>query len=383
MISNLPKVTALPPGREFYQIRKVEDQYALLTEGFLSVFQFPHFQFIDFNLSDHGRFTRFDYHNSHFAFLGKDPLDQPIILYTDTAFQSPTIIPIDIPNFTPADLTLTDETIIVTGSHFSFPAYSVNLTPGFSHPYGSSALLIREVELNGVSPNTEHDLTITDINWAAGPHLTPHGCSDTTEQDCPATFNYTFSGIEVQVKNLGPTTINSLTLNTRKEGCKSCSAICYITYARSEDYHSLNLAPNEERTLSFGDITFKDQRINTTFDLCFWASVPNNRRDINPENDVFCQPIPWEFGPVNYKQNNLHIFPNPTHSDLVVEFRYLPETPVVFEVFNALGQPVHQGLFPAQQNQHIIDVSTWSSGNYILAVFEGDKIERRQFVIGK
>lgn len=371
-----------PPGRNFYQVEKTENEFALLTEGYLSVFQlYPYLQFKEFPLVDYGQFTRFDYQNNQFAFLGKDATDLPIILYTDTSFQNPTIIPIDVPNFNPVDLALSGETVVLTGAHISNPGYAVNIPLNYRHPYGSSALYVKQYELNGNNQNSENDLTITDISWATGPHLTQNRCSDSLWYDCPATFDYVFKGIEVRVKNTGATTINSLNLNTRKERCMGCFSICYLTHDEFESYSDLNLAPNEETTLYFGDIEVGAQRVNTPFDLCFWASVPNQGIDINPENDVFCEQIPWDFGPVGYEQNSFTIYPNPARDNLEIEFPYLLNESLEFRVINTLGQLWMQGTFLANQTKHTLDVSSWSTGNYVLEVLEGEQIRRQQFIV--
>ncbi|MEL6923759.1 MAG: carbohydrate-binding protein [Bacteroidota bacterium] len=80
---------------------------------------------------------------------------------------------------------------------------------------------------------------------------------------------------------------------------------------------------------------------------------------------------------------NLILYPNPAHQQLTVQAQLPSASALQLEVFNVLGQRVHQQFFPSIDQLKVqLDVSTWPRGAYFmrLGTLDGDGVVRRFLV---
>ncbi|MCB0516979.1 MAG: T9SS type A sorting domain-containing protein [Chitinophagales bacterium] len=180
----------------------------------------------------------------------------------------------------------------------------------------------------------------------------------------------TLENVQVIVKNFGNDTINSLNIQTLFPACyPHCDA---RSKGFSVKYDSLALAPNEEREISLGDIEIQNLilKSDSTYNLCFWTSIPNNTIDADYSNNQTCITI----DNINVGLENLNaeaetycIFPNPAKDLLYINIPSENAAQTTLEIFDLSGK--NQNLRYTYQNKQIhLDVSTLPEGVFIAKI---------------
>ncbi|CAN5613155.1 hypothetical protein BH23THE1_BH23THE1_11500 [soil metagenome] len=68
-----------------------------------------------------------------------------------------------------------------------------------------------------------------------------------------------------------------------------------------------------------------------------------------------------------YTDNNIHIFPNPTSSDLTIKYQLLNESTQIV-IYHPSGQIMYQTRLTGQKGNHLIEMDSWKPGVYFLEV---------------
>ncbi len=77
--------------------------------------------------------------------------------------------------------------------------------------------------------------------------------------------------------------------------------------------------------------------------------------------------------------NNLHIYPNPATSTLIVEIDSADQNPSLLEIYNSTSARVYSSK--TNNKSTVIDISDWNSGIYIVKVIIGNENYNRKVVV--
>jgi len=173
---------------------------------------------------------------------------------------------------------------------------------------------------------------------------------------------YTIKGgnFQVQISNEGSETLNEVDVMTGFNWSEI--PICYFRSAHRRHYSNLNLAPGASMLLEFGDLLGEKQHDVPT-EFCFWTASPNEKPDIDPDNDVFClTPTVNAFIP---SDELIAILPNPVSDELLV----INSTQFSdYQVYDLWGKAVVQGSFLEGQSRTLISVQHLPPGHYWLRI---------------
>lgn len=91
---------------------------------------------------------------------------------------------------------------------------------------------------------------------------------------------------------------------------------------------------------------------------------------------------------LSFTDHNIHIYPNPTQGELILEMEGDPFQQGQITLFDAGGKTVYQSSLTSLSNhtQHRISMQSFASGNYVLTlqqVGEKNTIQSRSYLIQK
>ncbi len=76
------------------------------------------------------------------------------------------------------------------------------------------------------------------------------------------------------------------------------------------------------------------------------------------------------------------VYPNPANDNITIDYRiYGSETDAHLIISDNAGKIIIKQNLSNVQNQEIIDVSSWTSGQYLCTLFIGKKIKRTQKIV--
>ena len=132
-----------------------------------------------------------------------------------------------------------------------------------------------------ITPN--HSVALTDIRLEITPEVYWKDCYN---WDLAASYEIHFGSVYVTVKNTGSEPVQSFRVNGN---FTACNFICPRFEQISVPLHS-PLAPGDSVELLLMDNFDLDGQLNSsTFHLCFWTSLPDERLDAKPEDNKWCE----------------------------------------------------------------------------------------------
>lgn len=75
------------------------------------------------------------------------------------------------------------------------------------------------------------------------------------------------------------------------------------------------------------------------------------------------------------------IYPNPASSHLIIELKDVPQSNSYFEIYNSIGQLVVKNKILT--TNHTIDTHTLHTGLYFIKIYNGEKVQTKEFIIEK
>ncbi|MCB0585632.1 MAG: T9SS type A sorting domain-containing protein [Phaeodactylibacter sp.] len=174
-----------------------------------------------------------------------------------------------------------------------------------------------------------------------------------------------FSGVNVEVRNEGPATIGSITLNTV---FLTCWSICYTQQNISRTFEGLSLAPGESTTLSFGDIQTWPLPLDEMLPLCIWASGPDGQLDDDFSDNTSCfNVVVSDVEPANSLEN-IVVFPNPASGWLAVQYPNPLAEIAELKILTPLGQCLYREAVSAGLATTQLNVGQLPAGLYYLNI---------------
>ena len=177
-------------------------------------------------------------------------------------------------------------------------------------------------------------------------------------------YSSDFGEVKITVKNTGNDTIRSLNLNTGHEGF---GAWCFSEEIFMWKFDNLQIAPNEEKTLTLNQVKFPKIYGNKNDGACFWLSLVNGKPDANATNDFVCKPFQTTVSASDVASvvENISVFPNPSDGNFTISSP--EETISNVTVFDAVGKNVFSQNVDNQDNT-TLNVSFLPQGIYTFRV---------------
>ncbi|MEK7256925.1 MAG: T9SS type A sorting domain-containing protein [Bacteroidota bacterium] len=239
--------------------------------------------------------------------------------------------------------------------------------------HSNSSLFVKSYTFDGGTTNYGKDAGVIGVAAGQLPTLRTGG------HPLEPHYFIDFKDITVQVKNYGSDTLNDLTL--RVKFYPPYPSICPQEQIFGKAYQNLQLAPEEDTTLSFNDFFYFKYlgQPDSLIQVCFWTAVPDDRLDAEPENDTWC-----EIFLVNDVEEiavgTLKIFPNPA-SDLLriqLDENSLPGA-ATLRIFNAAGQLMQTSNLEIGEEWQV-GMGEFAPGFYFLEIEIEGKSGRYKFV---
>lgn len=181
-------------------------------------------------------------------------------------------------------------------------------------------------------------------------------------------FNYfkTYN-LDVQVTNHGDTPLHSFTLCSYSSAAPGTD--CYEDKPFIQRYDGYNIQPGQSIRVNIPELPLAVTAPAYGLDsVCIWVILPNDQPDTNYTNDYHCigaerrrLPDPDQF----------RVFPNPVHDWLYVSLPVEGYQLADYQISNALGQVVSEGLVAPQAGYWVINTATLGAGVYMLRTRAG------------
>ncbi len=180
--------------------------------------------------------------------------------------------------------------------------------------------------------------------------------------------------VSITIKNNGSAVVDAVTWNRVVVGASSnCGDPRVI---RSYTIDSLNLKPNRDTTISVGNyIPFisasGSSTVPTNVTICYWLSSPNEKLDVNNENDVKCASVSLRDATSTSEilsQSLIALYPNPTSEVLNIELENPSFIEKKIEIHNMAGQSIFKQNWQNDAQKQQIEVGDFPAGIYFLSV---------------
>ena len=344
----------------------LNDIYLLHDEGILRIDE--NFQTVDStNFEIDESYDGMDIINDTLFLFGRKDSNALIkVLDSDLNLLTEHIITGDL--LYPKDLKIKDNHLFMTA--YQVDGLYQNYYFSYSSiPIGSCSLWTKATPINDIINLNRPDIGVSGI-------VTDFIVFDSTAcfQNTPSLSNCSFQNTQIKIKNYGTTPIENLNINSR---FGYCAYICTIYSSYFNAYDSINLAPNEELIIDIDDLDFSGLilKSDSSYNFCFWTSMPNNKMDNDLSNNQFCLTVENITILVGIddlpSEKNITLYPNPTKNTLYLETDIQKGQLQVFDISGKL-------LLEKEVNneKQAIDISALLTGIYIVKVIG----QERQYV---
>ena len=280
----------------------------------------------------------FSYDSSGCYFVGRDAGTlNPILVKLDDSLHIIFVKSISDSGSIPINVVASDSKLSIGGSEMFSPEAFIKTFNKFS----------------GNTDSMSIDLAITDIDVTFQYY---HFVSIVWELE---------TWMNVWVKNLGDTVINSFQLNGRSQ---NPGGIDYELL----DTQQLHLAPGDSMVVPF----YRYDAWIPPNTSCIWVSGVNNKLDRNHSNNIYCH----YFSTGIFETQNpgaLLLFPNPANDEIFVVKNSEGDK---IRIFNAVGQEQYFELKDFGSDYFQIDISKFPPGVYLIQFARDAEIRLGKFV---
>ncbi len=179
-------------------------------------------------------------------------------------------------------------------------------------------------------------------------------------------YNYTLTGIELSVTNVGDETVNSFEINS--DYFDYCSFICGNYQGFTQRYENLDIEPGATVFITFPDMFIANQ--DSTFAPCFSVTRPNDKLDKQYDNNQACYDgTTVSIQEVPVSQGVVKVYPNPAVEQLQLQ---LPlnwaNKSYQYAIFDTKGQQILTAN--GQQGKDIpqINIANLPKGLYFVRI---------------
>ncbi|MFK7775533.1 MAG: T9SS type A sorting domain-containing protein [Saprospiraceae bacterium] len=315
------------------------------------------------------QFLTFDLDENNFYLFGKSQEDSLLVRAMNFDFEWQDDFILGGENMIPRDLKVDNENLIMTAvnqdgyiSNYTLNDYDYSINTG---PFGvgNSSLWVKSFPKSTLPPKEHFDIGVINVQTGLVEVIDSLDCGFA---EAEASFN--FYDVKITVKNFGTETVSNFKLNGLFE---LCPFICSSWISYHEDFVNVLLEPGQEMELDLGTLYYPGLSYSgVDYDLCFWASNPDNKIDINFSNNRFCLNIPTISTDLEniVAENTFEVFPNPTNDILNIkwpkDFNLENSSILIFDAFGKVAQPI----FPKNNDQEKIDLSGFDAGIYFVKI---------------
>ncbi|MEZ4888434.1 MAG: T9SS type A sorting domain-containing protein [Chitinophagales bacterium] len=279
-----------------------------------------------------------------------------LILVNDFYLDNPLLVPISIG--------YSGDLMAIVGGNFSPPyPFSSNYDSfwGLTGAKGTASSFIQVVS-PFVAPNIHSvDAGIEAFNFSSADLLDGGSC-----WFGPYLSQIALKDVELTIRNFGEKPIENIQVNFRSNN--SCSNICLSTFTIMEKLNNITIEENETYTFALGDIIIPNKLTQSSYELCFWTSIPNQKIDTNHNNDQYCEILTFTDIEAQNTLSQIQIYPNPTKDLFVIEAPENQSNELQLQLINTQGQILVETHFTQKME---IDVSRYPIGVYLLKVSDG------------
>ncbi len=268
----------------------------------------------------------------------------------------------NLANFKVTKMYLDTNTIFLAGYEEHGPGTN------FTSNYGknaSSNLLIRRFNYDGTPQDTEDlDVAITEATIEVLPTFNK-ASNDTT-------WNINGGKFVVTLRNNGNVPVKEVDISADINGFLQVDTSCHLKNKSHYSFHlaDINLAPGEEQTVSIDSINnvYNTAIFAVPLKICFSASAPNHRRDVNFQNDYTCLSIYETIPTVAPAQTNngLQVFPNPATASIQIVLSAASKNPETYRILSSTGRVLQQGTIPTGATEFSVGIEEIPSGLYFV-----------------
>lgn len=289
---------------------------------------------------------------------------QPYLFLLDDTLGLKSQFPILSKNQIINEIKTQDNQLLVIGDdHLKVPTFEFNIFSSYGHSNRMNAF-IKTYDTLGNTQNYGVDVGVTNVE-SIGEILYSEfdSCYD-GGNGMQATADVLLPNTMVEVTNFGIETVQSVAINFRYRRCPNPFHQATRRYFEWT-FSDLNLAPNESVILELGEILMERYPLQQDPNLCFWTSVPNQKMDINHDNDEFCRPyLISDTDEESTLTELIEIFPNPVANTLFLKLKQPLTTPATLIIYNGLSQKITTLDIEKGITEIPINVEAFPSGVY-------------------
>ncbi len=176
-----------------------------------------------------------------------------------------------------------------------------------------------------------------------------------------------WSGLRVLIKNNGTTPLDYFQLQGKKwQGCGYGCGFNGLAY-KNKLVENLNLQPGDSTYILIGDWEIFAQENTANQEICFWATVPNQKMDDNLNNNLACLTMIATNSNEVLTEQTHRIFPNPTDGFMNIEFENSTKIETI-KVINQIGQIVDNQIINTEFLNYKMDISHLPKGIYFVEI---------------
>lgn len=174
--------------------------------------------------------------------------------------------------------------------------------------------------------------------------------------------------VRVRIANTGTQTLNQVHIASSGYG-QDIFFICFLYSSLSRTFDNLNLQPGESMVLPLGNIYTPYTTSIKPWQLCIWATAPNELSDTNHDNDYSCIKIDLSSATTDPLAEALTLYPNPVGDALYIENS--TETPGLCRIFDSAGRVVAEKMPALENSVYRLDTGHLPAGFYVLNTGRG------------
>ncbi|MCB9290719.1 MAG: T9SS type A sorting domain-containing protein [Lewinellaceae bacterium] len=276
------------------------------------------------------------------------------------------------------NLALQSDFTLPEGHHFSLIALAPDgvvlagterfgsLGPG----KGNNAAFLKKYDFDGNTVITNRDAGVTGFRLEQEPVLAYSG-----------KYQLTLPALKARVQNFSDSTLQRVNLNVKFPGINTNCGWKHQGF--SQRFDSLGLLPGEAMELTWEGVqaSFAEDP-SGSWELCIWTSMPDQKLDVDPSNDLYCIniDIPVDVEEVSpFSDYAFRIYPNPAASGSTIETRLPFGTEGEIRIFNSLGQQLE--AIPVKDGASNFFSGSFPPGLYYISLaVEGRVIQVEKFV---
>ena len=328
------------------------------------------------DISSFGEYPLLACSDSHCYALGSKPDEPFLALSFDAGLNTFQSFAFDGAYNHPSGMSTRNGVLFVTGN--AVPDSQDSFFPGGLsgfYRYRGSDLFLQSWQADGTPTTSGMDVEVLNASFGdLQASLMEGGCDFSSDQH----MNIQASNIRVRLRNNSSVTLNRLQLNA---GLFPCSFICSTIQTFNRTYSNLNLAPGATVILDFPDIQTFPLPYSNPFELCIWASGPNEKLDDHFEDNEACLTfVISSTEEVRAALAGLTLFPNPAPETLNIQFGAELTQDARLSITNTLGQEVMNRAVNKGERELQLGIGYLPAGAYVLVVKAGEESVARRFV---